>query len=151
MKVKILCCCIFSSLAILLSGCSSCFEHISYPFHYDESEINNISIIYTLEGYSAYHGLYEYETLLQIDEIDDFLTKFKEIKFSKYQFGDPVEIGANRYAVLIEYYNGDFEIITYVANNVVINGELLNVGRPNCDKEEFVTFINDYLTNNTKI
>ena len=145
MKIKALCCCLLASLTVLLCGCEGC--KISYPFHYDESEIQSISIIYTLEGY--YPTSSEYETLIKIEDIDSFLIEFKKIQFRKFQFGDPEVVSINSNAILVVYYNGDYEIITPDAHDVIINGMPLSYGRENCDEEEFNNFINSYLTDNT--
>lgn len=144
MKIKAFCCCILATFSVVLCSC----KKGSYPFYYDESEIYNISIVYILDGYNAYVNRDHYETILDIEDIGMFLTDFKKIKFSMFQFGDPVEIMSNDYAIKVSYRNGDYELITGYANDKIINNEPLPYGRENCDKEEFDNFINSYLTGN---
>ncbi|MDE6667373.1 MAG: hypothetical protein K2K38_03370 [Clostridia bacterium] len=145
MKIRALCCCIFASFTVFLCGCVGCGKTISYPFHYDESEIESISIVYTLEDYYATQS--DYETLAEIEDIDDFLIKFKEIKFGKYFIGDPIYVSGNCNVILVKYYNGDCEFIHWVAQDIIVNDALYD-GRVYCDEEEFNNFINSYLTDN---
>ncbi len=144
MKIKSLCCCILASLTVLLCGCEGC--KISYPFHYDESEIKSISIVYLID--KRYAPNYEYETLVEIEDINSFLTEFKKIKFFPITIGDPNSVCPDTNVILVEYNNGDIEIITYDAHDIVIDGVLYCYGTANCDKEEFENFINSYLTEN---
>ncbi len=146
MKIKTLCCSLYVLATVLLCACLGCNSTISYPFHYDESEIKSISIIYIYEGY--YPTSKEYETLVKIEDKESFLIEFKKIQFRKFQFGDPESVESQRNAILVEYYNSDYEIITPNAHDVVVNGAPLSYGRENCDEEDFNNFINSYLTNN---
>lgn len=146
MNIKALCCSLIVSVTVLLCVCFGCNTTISYPFRYDESEIKSISIIYTLEGY--YPTSHEYETLVEIEDKESFLIEFKKIQFRKFQLGDPESVDSQKNAILVEYYNNDYEIITASAHDVIVDGAPLNYGRENCDEEEFNNFINSYLTDN---
>lgn len=143
MKIKAFCCCILATFTVFLCGC----EHGPYQFYYDESEISNISIVYTLSGYCIYTNRNHYENILDIDDIEMFLTDFKQIKYSTFVFGDPDSVPHNDYAIKVNYKNGDYELISHCACDMLINNEPLSYAR-HCDKEEFDNFINSYLTGN---
>lgn len=145
MKIKVFSCNLLASFILILSVCSGC-NKISYPFRYDESEIENIAITYTLEEYGETH--YKYETLVKITDNESFLNKFKEIEFGRYIFGDPTHISENEYAILITYFNGDYEFINCYAQDIFVD-ESLYYGMVNCDEEDFNNIIKFYLNDST--
>ena len=120
---------------------SGCIKKQPYKFLYDVTEIEQISIVYITDSYQISNG---YETITVIEDKDEFLEEFNKILFNKFLLGDPTHIHNNVKVILVEYNNGDSELIWWYAQDRFKNNKCY-FGRVNCNEEEFNNFINKYL------
>ena len=126
-------------LMITLSACSN--KVTQYEFLHSKEEIEKVEIVF-VDGYTS-GVISNYTVKAEINNMDEFMEKFEKILFSKYHIGDPTYI-SDEYAILLTYDNGDYEFISFYAQQFVKSGEAY-FGMVYCDEEEFKTLINTYL------
>ena len=128
-------------------------RHIrSYPYLNNESEIVGVQIAYFNSSDSGKFSdiSYNVEKEIKPNEISTFIEDFNNILFEipkvmlwnlEYPYG---------YHILIDYQNGDQEIICYRVQFYVYNGGSLLNGEYKtchylCDENDFNNFINKYI------
>ncbi len=126
-------------LMITLSACSN--KATQYEFLHSKDEIEKIEIVF-VDGYTS-GVISNYTVKAEIDNMDEFMEKFEKILFSKYRIGDPTYI-SDGYAILLKYSNGDYEFVSFYAQQIVKGGESY-FGTVYCDEEEFMDVITFYL------
>lgn len=92
----------------LFTGC------LRSVYEYDQERSNIVSIEIVEANYSFETGCGTQSVLLTIDDIDDFLDKIENIKYSE-SFSSPGTIEKRTLAVKLSYENGNYEI--FDANN----------------------------------
>lgn len=125
----------------VFSGCKS----KEYSYLHDISEISGISIVVRKNDDSPSDELEGYYLLADIEDTEEFMTAFGEIKFSRYVVGEPATISSGEYAVLIKYGNGDYELINHYAQSIKKDGKNY-FGKYNCDKQTFNEFVEEWLS-----
>ncbi len=115
-RIRILC----LILATFTCFTCGCIKKQPYKFLYDVTEIEQISIVYMTNANQVDN---DYETIVVIEDKDEFLGEFNKILFNKFLLGDPTHIHNNVKVILIEYNNGDYEFIDYYAQDRFKNNE----------------------------
>ena len=111
---------------------------------HDTAAITDIKIVAITSDRDYTTGDFEYNILAEIEDRDSFIERFKQIKFHRFQIGDPNEFGEGRKAILFFYENGDREYVGYEAQAIVKNGGY-GFGRANCNKAQFEEFIQEWI------
>ena len=150
---------IFFSLSLMLClsvSLTACNVNPSpYKFMHGIDEIQEIQIVYIelAEDREFYAYMIEdCKVLADIEDISEFIEKFNiDVLFTKFLFGEPTHLGNGDYAIKITYINGDFELIGYYAQCRGYWEETSGGWGPgapgfvNCNRDDFMNFINLYL------
>lgn len=132
------------------------------PYHFIHSldEIQDIQIVHIeLQDKDKDREFYpdmldDCKILADIEDHSEFIERFKsDVLFTRYLFGDPTSLVNGDYAIKIDYINGDFEMIGYDAQCIGYlkttsdgrNSYRTGFGVVNCNKNDFMNFINLYL------
>jgi len=132
-------------IVVLFSGCI----RTPYELYHEDDMIESIEIIMVEEcSYiSSREVKVTYETLVVISDKKAFLADFREISFSLYTWGDPLDypLISGFEAILVEYNNGDKEYIQ--SEQIVLNkeGMLITDTRRSSDYEEWKALLDKYL------
>ncbi|MBE6540811.1 MAG: hypothetical protein E7674_08775 [Ruminococcaceae bacterium] len=129
-------------IILMLSGC---YLDVEYEFWHDVSEITSIKIVEVLDF--NYEKLYNEENVLvTIENTDVFLQEFSEIHCREI-FNDPETVNPNTIVIKVEYSNGDYEYIDYIAQcKCYKDSAMSHNGYFILDKEQFEAFIGKYYT-----
>ena len=131
----------FLLVSMILFSLSSCENNeTTYELLHDKSEISSIYIVYSdnIDSQKVTCDINDAD-VIEITDIDKFLSELNELVFYKHVFGDPETVYSDR-AVYILYSNGDREFIHHQAQNCIKNGELI-CRRLICDMSSFDDFI----------
>lgn len=129
----------------VLASCS-----VPYEFMQDVSDLDQIQIeIVNLESDMGDWGgsVYSEENVrvvkvIENDDKDGFLSKFKQIKCYQPNFGGRIDFISGR-AVRIVYSNGDVELITHHGTATVNDGEIW-VHTTKFDSEAFAALLDEF-------
>lgn len=123
---------LFVLALLMFTGCGA----TTYSFKESVDEIDSIEIV------SAENSLeFTVTKTLSETEKNDFLEQFRSIEFKNY-IGDPPAVHGD--AIKITYQSGNYEMISYYANEYVKNGEIHFLWRC-CDEEDFNKLLNNFL------
>ena len=124
-------------LILFISGC----KPIGYPYMYEKVEISCVKIVFITKSESPN---YSYDILIEIEDIQAFTDDLDKLEFHRYLIGDPTDLSEGYRVILIEYSNGNYELIHNYAQARIINGEYY-FGKVNCDEQEFNELLDKYL------
>ncbi|MBR3716194.1 MAG: hypothetical protein IKM18_09825 [Clostridia bacterium] len=133
-----LCILILYVISFALSGCSE--NETTYELLHDKSEISNVYLVPAdnIDSQKVTCDINDAD-VIEITDIDKFLSELNKLVFYKHVFGDPETVSSDR-AVYILYSNGDREFIHHLTQNCIKNGELI-CRRLICWKVSFDKFI----------
>ncbi len=136
------------SVVILIIGCLVIFAtgcgKTEYPFKQATENIVKVEVIIMGEIHDPYTK-HEYKLIkeLSFDDNNKFIDDLKNIE-CKRKFGDPQTLTTGHQAFKINYSNGEYEIITYIAQGVHTNGKYLSNGYYGFDEEKFNDLVEKY-------
>lgn len=132
-------------LIFILFALPGCYLDVEYEFFHDISEITSIKIVEVLDF--DYEKLrYEENVLVVIEDIDVFLQEFSKI-YCKEIFNDPETVYPNTIVIKVEYSNGDYEHINYIAQRKCYKDSIdEHNGYFLLNQEQFAALINKYYT-----
>ncbi len=143
---KIVICVYMICIMMVTSGCKIKTE---YEFINEETRVSAIEIVLVGEGRPYTPN--EQEVLTTINDINEFLSEFKELNCYKH-IGDPLGIWPDTIAIKVIYDNGEYELIaamgqaTYTLEEQYRN---FNAGKY-FEHEQFDQFLSNYLQETVK-
>lgn len=118
-----------------LVGC----EADEYKLLHDKTDVSSVQIVEIVSTLNETQR----NVLLDISDMDTFLTDFNQLQFERYLVGDPAKLTDGR-AIKISYVNGDCEYIEYCAQEKIVDGAS-NFGVYYCDQDDFNNLMDKYL------
>lgn len=125
---------------VLVASCSSCTS----KYTCDWSSVESIRII-TLNEYLTGQYMYDFDVLCEIknEEIKDFVKQLNKIDCSINR-GEPLLLNSGYTVVMIDYKNGDFDLLHYSAQWLK-RADNVRYGFYYFDEIQFTALVSSYL------
>ncbi|MBQ8393463.1 MAG: hypothetical protein IJX51_06805 [Clostridia bacterium] len=146
-KVKFTLCILSIILSFSLCSCDLFYVGDTNFYCYIEN-VESIQIV-RLDKYIQEDFGYEYTVLAEIEDCPAFVERLNDIDHAVYG-GDPQYLYIDYIVIQINYFNGDYDIIHYEAQDFFRSNKL-RIGYYSFDKDQYNDLINDYLPDEYKV
>ena len=138
-NIKLLIC----TFCIIVVSCCSCGLFASERYSCNIEEVESIQIV-SLGGFNKEENKYEYTVISQISDCETFVNRLNDIKYS-VNLGEPTVLNPEYTVILINYNNGDYDLLYSGAQCYYREGRFLT-GYVFFNTEQFNALISDYTT-----
>ena len=122
--------------------CCSCGWFGDQEYICEFEKVKSIEIV-RLENFDGEKYEYEYTVLAQITDKATFVDRLNKVETS-INWGEPRILNMQELVIRIEYFNGDYDLMNWRAQNFYHSGTI-QIGYFVFDDEEFNALISDYM------